>query len=41
MVHPGSPDELAVLTGDPFRLLIASARLGGFGAFRSDARGPS
>jgi predicted glycoside hydrolase/deacetylase ChbG (UPF0249 family) len=41
MVHPGSPDELAVLTGDPFRLLIASARLGGFEALRSDAKGPS
>ena len=38
MVHPGSPDELAVLTGDRFRLLIASARLGGFGALRSDEK---
>jgi hypothetical protein len=39
MVHPWSPDQSAFLTGDPFRLLISSARLGGFGALRSGSKG--
>ena len=41
MVHPWCPDEFAFLTGNQFRLMIASAHLGGFAALLPREEGRS